>query len=133
MVGMCATLKKKLQRFLWSGFFADIIGTGGASVVITRGELPEKHQLSLMRNQPHTLINRSVRHLPFKRKNAMVQATISSNKTVERYLSPKLGMIATIIFPLFSARDPTFSAQLAMAPDEIPTKIPSSRASCRET
>src|SRR5262249_43595977 len=57
------------------------------------------------------------------------QQTISygiPHRSVERYLSPVDGMIATINLPLFSGRWPTLMAATTAAPEEIPQRIPSS-------
>ena len=50
----------------------------------------------------------------------------SAYKTVERYLSPKDGMITTIFLPLNSSRFATFAAAHRAAPEERPARIPSS-------
>ena len=43
---------------------------------------------------------------------------------MERYLSPKEGIITTIVFPAFSSLFPTAIAALMAAPAEIPTRTP---------
>ena len=52
----------------------------------------------------------------------------SLNKTVDKYLSPVSGNTTTINFPLFSGLAATCNAANAAAPDEMPAKMPSSRA-----
>jgi hypothetical protein len=50
-----------------------------------------------------------------------------SKSGVERYRSPWLARTATISLPFQSGRFATWNAAHAIAPDEMPTMIPSSR------
>ena len=52
-----------------------------------------------------------------------------SNKVVLMYRSAVSGNTTTISFPAFSSRPPTSTAAIAAAPEDIPAKIPSCRAS----
>jgi hypothetical protein len=54
----------------------------------------------------------------------MLSSNRSLNSTVDRYLSPKEGMITTIILSLFSGLLPTTNAALIAAPADIPTRTP---------
>ncbi len=51
-----------------------------------------------------------------------------SKSAVERYRSAKEGMMVTIIFLAFSGRRPISIAAATAAPEEMPTGMPSSRA-----
>ena len=54
-----------------------------------------------------------------------------SNKAVERYRSANDGMMITMFFPAISGRAAIFNAAATAAPEEMPTGMPSSRATCR--
>ena len=58
-------------------------------------------------------------------KSLSLNSSTSSNNTLERYLSPVSGRIATIVLPLFSGLFATSIAAQRLAPDEIPTNKPS--------
>ena len=49
----------------------------------------------------------------------------SANNAVDKYLSPKDGIMTTIIFPAYSGLCPTLIAAAIAAPDDMPTKTPS--------
>lgn len=55
----------------------------------------------------------------------------SANIGVERYRSPVSGRSATMTLPAFSGRLASCAAAKTAAPEEMPTKTPSLRASAR--
>ena len=55
----------------------------------------------------------------------------SANIGVERYRSPVSGRSATMTLPAFSGRFASCAAAKTAAPEEMPTKTPSLRASAR--
>ena len=72
----------------------------------------------------HVLIDRSGRNI---RHISIGADQLKSG--VERYLSPESGRRTTILFPAFSGLDATCAAAQSAAPEEMPVRTPSVRAS----